>query len=92
MKQVVKYIFSLHVLLLFAINTMAQELPIDIANISDQQLVQLINKYQLSGLSNIEFETIAKQKGLSNDQIVVLKRRMAEVDPLSNKSNANYKT
>jgi protein involved in polysaccharide export with SLBB domain len=70
----------------------AQELPIDIANISDQQLIQIINKYQLSGLSDIEFETIAKQKGLSNEQIVILKRRMAEVDPLSNKNNSNYKS
>lgn len=92
MKQLIRYIFSLPFILLLSVNILAQDLPIDIANISDQQLVQLINKYQLSGLSDVEFETIAKQKGLSNEQIVLLKRRMSEVDPLSNKSNLNYKS
>lgn len=64
----------------------AQELPIDIANISDQQLIQLINKYQLNGLSDVEFEMMAKQKGLSKDQSAILKRRIAELDPLTNKA------
>jgi len=92
MKQVFRYSFCLVMSFLMTMTLTAQELPIDIANISDQQLIQIINKYQLSGLSDIEFETIAKQKGLSNEQIVILKRRMAEVDPLSNKNNSNYKS
>ena len=92
MKQVVKYIFSLQVLLLFAINTIAQELPVDIANISDQQLAALVVKYQLAGLSDNEFEAMAKQKGLSPEQIIILKKRMTEIDPFSSTPNANYKT
>lgn len=92
MKQVFRYSFCLVMSFLMTMTLTAQELPIDIANISDQQLIQIINKYQLSGLSDIEFETIAKQKGLSNEQIVILKRRIAEVDPLSNKNNSNYKS
>jgi protein involved in polysaccharide export with SLBB domain len=70
----------------------AQELPIDIANISDQQLIQLINKYQLNGLSDVEFEMMAKQKGLSKDQSAILKRRIAELDPLSNKASEPIKS
>jgi len=70
----------------------AQELPIDIANISDQQLIQLINKYQLNGLTDVEFEMMAKQKGLSKDQSAILKRRIAELDPLSNKASEPIKS
>lgn len=92
MKQIFKYSFCLVLSFLMTMTLTAQELPIDIANISDQQLIQIINKYQLNGLSDIEFETIAKQKGLSNEQIVILKRRMTEVDPLNNKNNSNYKS
>ena len=92
MKPIFKYILSLYIVLVCSVSLMAQELPVDIANISDQQLIQIINKYQLSGLSDIEFEAIAKQKGLSNDQIILLKKRMAEVDPLSNKNNLSYKS
>ena len=92
MKQIFKYSFCLVLSFLMTMTLTAQELPIDIANISDQQLIQIINKYQLNGLSDIEFETIAKQKGLSNEQIVILKRRMTEVDPLNNKNNSNNKS
>ena len=90
MIQIFKYSFCLVLSFLMTMTLTAQELPIDIANISDQQLIQIINKYQLNGLSDIEFETIAKQKGLSNEQIVILKRRMTEVDPLNNKNNSNF--
>jgi protein involved in polysaccharide export with SLBB domain len=92
MKQIVKYIFSLHVVLLLTVNLLAQELPVDIANISDQQLAALVVKYQLAGLSDNEFEAMAKQKGLSPEQIIILKKRMTEIDPFSSVPNANYKT
>ncbi len=92
MKQIVKYIFSLHVMLLLTVNLLAQQLPVDIANISDQQLAALVVKYQLAGLSDNEFEAMAKQKGLSPEQIIILKKRMTEIDPFSSVPNANYKT
>ena len=74
MKQVVKYIFSLFLFLLLTVNLLSQELPVDIANISDQQLAALVVKYQLAGLSDNEFEAMAKQKGLSREQIIILKK------------------
>lgn len=92
MKQFVKYIFSFPLFLLLSLNLLAQELPVDIANISDQQLAALVVKYQLAGLSDNEFEAMAKQKGLSPEQIIILKKRMTEIDPFSNVPNANYKT
>ncbi|MEN4070266.1 MAG: polysaccharide biosynthesis/export family protein, partial [Methanobacterium sp.] len=67
-------IFSLSVL-------HAQQLPINLENISDQQLLQLIAQYQLSGLSESELEARAREKGLSTDQILMLKKRMAILDP-----------
>lgn len=76
----------------FSFNLFAQEIPLDVANISDQQLAALITKYQLNGLSDAEFTAMAKQKGLSPEQTMVLKKRIAEMDPLSGAPNANYKT
>ena len=92
MKPIFKYIFSLHIVLLLSVNLIAQDLPVDIANISDQQLAALVVKYQLAGLSDNEFEAMAKQKGLSPAQIIILKKRMTEIDPFSGVANANYKT
>jgi protein involved in polysaccharide export with SLBB domain len=53
------------------------QLPGNIESLSDEQLIQLISKYQLSGLSEAELETKAKEFGLSSDQILVLKKRIA---------------
>jgi protein involved in polysaccharide export with SLBB domain len=58
----------------------AQQLPGGIENLSDEQLLQLVSKYQLSGLSEMELEMKAKEFGLSSDQILVLKKRMALLD------------
>lgn len=55
----------------------AQTLPGSIESMSDEQLMQLISKYQLSGLSEMELETKAKEYGLSSDQILTLKKRIA---------------
>lgn len=90
--KIVRLFFLLVVVFTFSSNVKAQSLPVDINNISDQQLTQLINRYQLSGLSDAEFETMAKQKGLSADQIAILKKRMTLLDPLGDKSNVNYKS
>lgn len=90
--KLVRFTLFLFLFFTFNLNINAQSLPFDINNISDQQLTQLINKYQLSGLSDVEFEAVAKQKGLSADQIAILKKRVALLDPLSDKSNVNYKS
>lgn len=61
----------------------AQITPMNIENISDDQLLQLITQYQLSGLSESEVEIKAREKGMSTDQILILKKRMALLDPTS---------
>ncbi|MBL7759238.1 MAG: SLBB domain-containing protein [Sediminibacterium sp.] len=58
------------------------QVPIgNIENLTDQQLVVLMSQYQLFGLSELEMEMKAREKGLSSDQITLLKKRMALLDP-----------
>lgn len=71
---------KLLIFLCLAIPVLAQDIPIDINNISDQQLVQVMAKYQLQGMSPDEIGMILKEKGLPDDQIAGLKRRIAEMD------------
>ncbi len=59
----------------------AQISPMNMETISDDQLLQLISQYQLSGLSESEVEIKAREKGMSTDQILILKKRMALLDP-----------
>lgn len=63
----------------FAAN--AQQLPLSIESLSDEQLTQLIAKYQLTGLSEAELDAKAKGFGISSDQILLLKKRMTLLDP-----------
>lgn len=61
--------------------TMAQAPPMNIENLTDQQLIILMSQYQLYGLSELEMEMRAREKGLSTDQITLLKKRVAMLDP-----------
>ena len=70
----------------------AQDIPVDINNISDQQLAQIMLKYKLQGLSPQEVEQLLKEKGVPGDQIIVLNRRIASLDPLSGKSENGYRS
>jgi protein involved in polysaccharide export with SLBB domain len=72
----------------------AQQIPINIESLSDEQLMQLISRYQLSGLSESELEEKAKEFGLSTDQILILKKRMAllSADGSGSQSTYNNKT
>lgn len=58
-----------------------QSLPVNIESLSDEQLIQLASKYNLMGLSEAELEAKAKEAGLSSDQILTLKKRIALLDP-----------
>jgi protein involved in polysaccharide export with SLBB domain len=82
----------LFILLILAIPAFAQEIPVDINNISDQQLAQIMVRYQLQGKSPDEIEQIMKAKGLPPEQIIILNRRIAEMDPLTATSINTYKT
>jgi protein involved in polysaccharide export with SLBB domain len=59
----------------------AQGLPVNIETLSDEQLIQLATKYNLMGLSESELEAKAKEAGLGSDQILLLKKRIALLDP-----------
>lgn len=73
-----------------------QSLPVNIESLSDEQLIQLASKYNLMGLSEAELEAKAKEAGLGSDQILLLKKRIALLDPsisggqiaYSNKTNS----
>ncbi len=58
----------------FAVAQLAAQLNID--QLTDQQLVQFIQANNLSGLSEFELETKAREKGLTNEQIQKLKTRL----------------
>ena len=80
------------ILLILAIPAFAQEIPVDINNISDQQLAQIMVKYQLQGMAPEEIDQVLKQKGVPADQIIILNRRIASLDPLTGVSQNAYKT
>lgn len=77
MTKSVKFLGILCFFCTMAFGVHAQQLPINIESLTDQQLVQLIGQYQLSGLSEAELEAKAREKGLTTDQILVLKKRIA---------------
>lgn len=83
---------KLLIFLCLAIPVLAQDIPVDINNISDQQLAQIMLRYNLQGLAPEEVEQVLKQKGVPADQIIVLNRRIASLDPLTGASQNAYKT
>ena len=92
--SIVKIAFFLFLIGYSAIQVHAQLPPtINIENLTDQQLLILMNQYQLIGLSETELEMKAREKGLSSEQINLLKKRMALIDPSTVKDlNAPQKT
>lgn len=78
--------------LFFLVQTIAsgQAIPVNIEGLSDEQLIQLASKYNLVGLSEAELEAKAKDAGLSTDQIMVLKKRLALLDPSTATSQMAY--
>ncbi|MEI6264154.1 MAG: SLBB domain-containing protein [Sphingobacteriia bacterium] len=75
------FLFSL-LILSCTIEIKAQAVPtMNIESLTDQQLLVLMNQYQLNGLSDMELEMKAREKGLNNEQINQLKKRIALIDP-----------
>ncbi|MDP1842090.1 MAG: SLBB domain-containing protein [Sediminibacterium sp.] len=96
-----KNLFNTRILLIllfissFCIADLHAQLPTstNIENLTDQQLIILMSQYQLYGLSELEFEMKAREKGLTADQITLLKKRIALLDPSTLKEiNAPAKT
>ena len=73
-------ILIISALFLFAFNGFAQNGSMNVANMTNEQLMQLVSQYQLTGLTGPELEAKAKEKGLSYDQIQALKARMATLN------------
>ena len=84
--------FRILILLILAIPVFAQDIPVDVNNISDQQLAQIMVRYQLQGKAPEEIEQVMKLKGLPPEQILILNRRIAEMDPLTGASMNSYKS
>jgi protein involved in polysaccharide export with SLBB domain len=80
----VRFCSILILVLLLAVSgqrAQAQASPLNIENLTDQQLIILMGQYQLFGLSDLEMEVKAREKGLSTDQVTLLKKRMSMMDP-----------
>ena len=73
--------FRILILLILAIPVFAQEIPVDVNNFSDQQIAQLMVRYQLQGKTSDEISQVLKEKGVPADQIILLNRRIASLDP-----------
>jgi len=84
--------FRILILLILAIPVFAQEIPVDVNNFSDQQIAQLMVRYQLQGKTSDEISQVLKEKGVPADQIILLNRRIASLDPLTGVSQNAYKT
>jgi protein involved in polysaccharide export with SLBB domain len=84
--------FRILILWILAIPVFAQEIPVDVNNFSDQQIAQLMVRYQLQGKTPDEISQVLKEKGVPADQIIVLNRRIASLDPLTGVSQNAYKT
>ena len=73
-------ILIISALFLFTFNGFAQNGSMNVANMTNEQLMQLVSQYQLTGLTGPELEAKAKEKGLSNDQIQAIKARMSTLN------------
>jgi protein involved in polysaccharide export with SLBB domain len=76
-----KILLLVLVLAIVSQQTSAQVMPMNIENLTDQQLIMLMGQYQLFGLSDLEMEMKAREKGLTTDQVTLLKKRMSMMDP-----------
>ncbi len=88
MKRILLALSILAFVFLGQVNALAQVNPSNIETLSDQQLIQLINQYDLAGLSETDFNQRAKEMGLGADQIQLLQKRLALLN-MSELSTAN---
>lgn len=63
---------------------------IRVESLTDQQILQGLNQFQLLGLSEAQLEIRAKEKGFSTEQIAAFKKRLAGMD--MSQSSANLST
>lgn len=80
MRSLTNYIAVLF-LLLIALSSSAQLNQISIESLTDQQLVSLLARQNLLGLSQTQLESKAAEAGLSPRQLLQLKERLSKMDP-----------
>jgi protein involved in polysaccharide export with SLBB domain len=75
--------FTMAILLItgYTLNLHAQTPTLRIENMTDEQLVKMLQQYDLIGLSDFELEAKARDKGIPTDQIMQLQKRIANLDP-----------
>ena len=77
MKRILLVLSFFAFLLLIQVKATAQLNPNNIESLTDQQLIQLVNQYDLAGLSETDFNQKAKEIGLNGEQIQLLQKRIA---------------
>lgn len=81
MKRLCHHIAIILVFLLISFQVFAQLTQVPIDKISDQQLLSLLSRQNLLGLSPSEFELKALEAGLPPRQILQVKERIEKMDP-----------
>lgn len=64
-----------------AVESHAQTPTLRIETMTDEQLVKFLQQYDFIGLSEMELESKARDKGIPTEQIVQLQKRLAKIDP-----------
>lgn len=80
-KMFIRLIVALTILSGAAINLHAQTPTLRIETMTDEQLVKFLQQYDLIGLSEMEIESKARDKGIPSEQIALLQKRLAKLDP-----------
>lgn len=81
MRPLIKYVTFLCLSLLIAFGSVAQLSQVSIGSLTDQQLISLLSRQNLLGVSPSQLESKAAEAGLSPSQIVQLKERLEKLDP-----------
>ena len=79
--------FFLLILFFLSFSFVHAQIPIDVDQLSDAQLMQYLNTANLSGLSETDLEAKARQKGLSEEQITKLKARVVNLQVKNGSAN-----
>ena len=71
----------LPILFLICLHSQAQVNNLRIENMTDEQIVMVLKQYNLSGLSELELEQKALEKGIPPEQIKAIQKRLSNMDP-----------
>jgi protein involved in polysaccharide export with SLBB domain len=81
MSKLRNYITAVVALLLLSMQLPAQLTQVSVDKLSDQQLISLLSRQNLLGLSAAQFELKAQEAGMAPRQILLAKERLERIDP-----------